>query len=131
VTQRRTIYAEWGGVAELLAADERARDAIRATVRRQGERLAHVTPTAMIATLVTAACMPIVWPLLGHGVPASVEAAVDFNYAALQPDSTLGAYSNFASSSAYSATSNSATTNPITLASLAILLPIGCQATLL
>jgi WD40 repeat protein/energy-coupling factor transporter ATP-binding protein EcfA2 len=37
------------------------RDSIRETVRRHGERLQAATPTAVIATLVAAACMPVVW----------------------------------------------------------------------
>ncbi len=53
-----------------------ARGAIRATVRRYRARLKDAAPTGMIAALVAAACMPVVYPLLGQ-VPESAKAAVE------------------------------------------------------
>jgi hypothetical protein len=58
-----------------LAEHDRIRDSIRATIQRQGSRLKHATPATIIATMVAAACMPVVWPLLG--VPEPLKAAVD------------------------------------------------------
>ncbi|MGH8898235.1 MAG: hypothetical protein ACRDZ4_14740 [Egibacteraceae bacterium] len=55
---------------------DRAREEIRATVRRQGARLKGATPTVITAALVAAACMPVVWPLLGSGIPPSAPAFV-------------------------------------------------------
>ncbi|MGH8900993.1 MAG: hypothetical protein ACRDYA_04740 [Egibacteraceae bacterium] len=54
---------------------DRARGAIRETVRRHGARLKGAAPTAVIATLVSAACMPVIWPLVGQ-VPDSATALV-------------------------------------------------------
>ncbi|MGH8930079.1 MAG: hypothetical protein ACRDZO_05430, partial [Egibacteraceae bacterium] len=54
---------------------DRARRSISAWVQGQGERLRNATPTAVMASLVVAACMPVVWPLIG--VHESVKAAVE------------------------------------------------------
>src|SRR5260370_1700997 len=52
-----------------------ARSSIQSLVQRQGARVKAATPTVMIAALVTAACMPVAWQLLG-GVPEAAKAAV-------------------------------------------------------
>ncbi|MGH8901650.1 MAG: NACHT and WD repeat domain-containing protein [Egibacteraceae bacterium] len=62
--------------ARTLAEHDRARGSIRAFVERSGVRLRQAAPTAVIASLVAAACMPVVWPLLGN-VHGSVQAAVE------------------------------------------------------
>jgi hypothetical protein len=61
-------------VARTLIEGEQARHSIRTMVRRQGARLRSATPTAIVASLVAAACMPIVWPLVGQSVPESAKA---------------------------------------------------------
>ncbi len=53
---------------------DRARGAIREWVADQGARLREAAPTAVIASLVAAACAPVVWPLTG--AHESVKAAV-------------------------------------------------------
>ncbi|MGH8887788.1 MAG: AAA family ATPase, partial [Egibacteraceae bacterium] len=64
-------------MTQLLGSEQdRVRGAIRAAVQLQGARLKDAAPTAIIATLVTAACMPVVWPVLGEGVPQSLPALV-------------------------------------------------------
>lgn len=52
-----------------------AQHAVRATVRRQGARLKAATPVGVVAALAAAACMPVVWPLLG-GAPDAARAGV-------------------------------------------------------
>jgi hypothetical protein len=52
-----------------------AQRSVRATVRRQGNRLGAATPAGTVAALASAACMPIVWPLLG-GAPDAAKAGV-------------------------------------------------------
>ncbi len=49
-------------------------DSIRAAVVRHGAQLKHATPAAVISTLVAAACMPVVWPVVNSGVSDSVAA---------------------------------------------------------
>jgi WD40 repeat protein len=61
-------------VTQALAEQDRARSSIRATVARHGARLRDATPTGMVAALVIAACMPVVWPLVK--VPESITAGV-------------------------------------------------------
>ncbi len=53
---------------------DRARRSIHEWVQDQGARLREAVPTAVIASLVAAACMPVVWPLTG--VHESVKEAV-------------------------------------------------------
>ncbi|MGH8899802.1 MAG: hypothetical protein ACRDZ4_22910 [Egibacteraceae bacterium] len=48
----------------------------RAFVERSGARLKDLAPTGVIAALIAAACMPVVYPLLGQ-VPESAKAAVE------------------------------------------------------
>ncbi|MGH8930084.1 MAG: hypothetical protein ACRDZO_05455, partial [Egibacteraceae bacterium] len=53
---------------------DRARGSIRGWVQDQGSRLRDAAPTAVIASLVAAACAPVVWPLVE--VHQSVQAVV-------------------------------------------------------
>ncbi|MGH8900141.1 MAG: hypothetical protein ACRDYA_00280 [Egibacteraceae bacterium] len=63
-------------MGQALVEQDRAREGIRATVRRHAARLKDATPTAIIATLVAAACMPTVWSVLGVGVAEPLKALV-------------------------------------------------------
>jgi hypothetical protein len=63
-------------VTQALVEPDRARSSIRAFVERSGARLKSATPTGMIVALVAAACMPVVYPLLGQDFPAAAKEAV-------------------------------------------------------
>ncbi|MGH8906520.1 MAG: cytochrome D1 domain-containing protein [Egibacteraceae bacterium] len=63
-------------MTQALVEHDQARGAIRDAVRRQSARLRAAAPTAVVAALVAAACMPIVWPLLGTAVPESLKGIV-------------------------------------------------------
>ncbi|MGH8931593.1 MAG: hypothetical protein ACRDZO_13450, partial [Egibacteraceae bacterium] len=61
-------------MTQMLVEQDQARGAIRAMVQRHGALLKHAAPTAIVATLVAAACMPMVWPLFGGGaIPVALK----------------------------------------------------------
>ncbi len=64
-------------MTQMLVEQDQARGAIRAVVQRHGALLKHAAPTAIVATLVAAACMPLVWPLFGGAaVPVALKGLV-------------------------------------------------------